>query len=136
MNMMINDPAIRAEVRLRAALAACDEVDSACDELDTARDKARVRWIETRVELALALREGRQLHKDNRDFNDWLQTKGLNALGDHDRAALIHIADHTDLFRRQPEPLSQGALARSHAADHSCPAGQEYHRTRIALRPH
>ncbi|MBV8524985.1 MAG: hypothetical protein JOY71_23175 [Acetobacteraceae bacterium] len=87
MNMMMNDDT-RDELRIRAALSACDKVDAD--------------WIATRVELALALKQGRDRHRgDDRRFGAWLDARGLDhkLVNHQDRAALLNIADHVGLFR-------------------------------------
>ena len=85
MNMMIDDDT-RDALQIRAILDDCDKDDT--------------NWIENRVKLALALKRGRK-DRDNNSFGEWLARKGLDhrLLSRDDRAALLNVAEHTDLFR-------------------------------------
>jgi hypothetical protein len=62
------------------------------------RDEATEEWTEATLALAALVAEARRRQPGNREFGYWLVENDLD-IGHQDRAALINIAEHPDLFR-------------------------------------
>jgi hypothetical protein len=62
-------------------------------------DKGGKEWIEGSIEVAVALREGRETMPANISFKDWLAKSQLSFYSHHDRAALINLAGNPELMR-------------------------------------
>lgn len=61
--------------------------------------KGSAEWIEGTIEVAIALREGREIVPANVTFHGWLVANDLNFYSKDERAALIGLAQDTDLTR-------------------------------------
>lgn len=56
-------------------------------------------WIEGSLEIAIAMREGRDAVPENISFSGWLKQNNLNYYDKNDRAALIGMASDIELAR-------------------------------------
>jgi hypothetical protein len=62
-------------------------------------DKSHAEWVEGSIEIARALREGRDLMPADRDFSQWLKKNRLDFFGADARAALLGLANDEALAR-------------------------------------
>jgi len=62
-------------------------------------NKGETEWIEGSLELAVALREGREAVPADTSFKEWLKINNLDFYNYSDRAALIALASNVDLAR-------------------------------------
>ena len=56
-------------------------------------------WVEGSLQMAEALREGREAVPANISFREWLKQNNLDFLSHHDRAALINLGENLALAR-------------------------------------